>query len=661
MENVFSKDYKFISPTKVLLPTTLADYRRKGGDTFQKFITQDYVYVPLLPQLERLLNIREIFEEVSNTKEFKNFCWQNYEDGNYFKNSPLFQRFPQALQIHLYLDEVQMCSPVGSYSHKMFLVYFSLGNIDAKKRSKLKCINLLSIFYTDHVASFDLNEILKPIVNDLLKLENGVILNIGGSYKLIHGTLTVVCADNLASHQIGGFKCGFAKGFRKCRFCLGVEKDIQKKFSHCEFVARTKEQHVSACSTMDEVSELRQHYSKLYGINGNSILNSLQYFHVVHGLPPDLMHDLFEGIVPIFVTKVINHLVSRKLVCIDKLNFDIENFNYDANDRRDKPSKITMDHLKKSTKLRQSSAQMWLLFVHLPLFTCTSVSAKLKDNTWKCYHMLGDIVRLLFKDVMFETDILKLGWLISDFLTSYKKTFKSKITFKMHQMIHYPEVIKNFGPLHSLWCIRYEGKHAFFKRKAKQIGNFINLPWTLAYRHELWICQQIQSCRENFLGSDFKFSKPKIVFLQHNKPYFGRVSEVLQLTAEQQSVATFESFSSITIGSTIYKVNKSVVICPIEFARTKAGLGLLEMIIKNDDRILFICKMLRIKSFSERFQAYEVSFVNEQNFYCVVEPHNIVRQVSFKLLKPTCERVSPSKFYILSKTFVNDLLIPVLS
>ena len=68
--------------------------------------------------------------------------------------------------------------------------------------------------------------------------------------------------------------------------------------------------------------------------------------------------------------------------------------------------------------------------------------------------------------------------------------------------------------------------------------------------------------------------------------------------------------------------------------------------------------MLRVRSFNERLQAYEVAFVKEQNFYTVIDPMNILKQVSFKLMKPTCERVPPSTFYIVSKTYVHDLLIP---
>lgn len=44
---------------------------------------------------------------------------------------------------------------------------------------------------------------------------------------------------------------------------------------------------------MDTTGEL----SKRYGINRNSILNDLKYFHVCSGaLIPDIMHDMLEGV-----------------------------------------------------------------------------------------------------------------------------------------------------------------------------------------------------------------------------------------------------------------------------------------------------------------------------------------------------------------------------
>ena len=99
------------------------------------------------------------------------------------------------------------------------------------------------------MSRFGLNILLRPLVNDLKKLEKGIEMSIGGKPSVIRGTLSAVIADNLASHQIGGFKVRFSKGFQKCRFCLGTDDEIQNNFFYCDFLHRTKEQHAVHCSS----------------------------------------------------------------------------------------------------------------------------------------------------------------------------------------------------------------------------------------------------------------------------------------------------------------------------------------------------------------------------------------------------------------------------
>lgn len=65
--------------------------------------------------------------------------------------------------------------------------------------------------------------------------------------------------------------------------------------------------------------------------------------------------------------------------------------------------------------------------------------------------------------------------------------------------------IHRFGPLVRHWTMRYEAKHSYFKKLAQNVGNFINIPWTLAMRHQLWQCYQ-------WLNSDS---------LPHDKPEVG--------------------------------------------------------------------------------------------------------------------------------------------
>jgi hypothetical protein len=41
--------------------------------------------------------------------------------------------------------------------------------------------------------------------------------------------------------------------------------------------------------------------------------------------------------------------------------------------------------------------------------------------------------------------------------------------------------------------MRYEAKHSYFKRLAMNIRNFINLPYSLAKRHQEGLCYHLQT------------------------------------------------------------------------------------------------------------------------------------------------------------------------
>lgn len=47
------------------------------------------------------------------------------------------------------------------------------------------------------------------------------------------------------------------------------------------------------------------------------------------------------------------------------------------------------------------------------------------------------------------------------------------------------------GPLIRMWCMRYEGKHRYFKRWAKIMGNFKNIAKTLAMHHQRNLCYEL--------------------------------------------------------------------------------------------------------------------------------------------------------------------------
>ena len=66
----------------------------------------------------------------------------------------------------------------------------------------------------------------------------------------------------------------------------------------------------------------------------------------------------------------------------------------------------------------------------------------------------------------------------------------NNILFCYHMIICY----FRFGPLVRHWTMRYEAKHSYFKSLSQTLGNYINLPYSLAMRYQQYQCY-IQSIR----------------------------------------------------------------------------------------------------------------------------------------------------------------------
>lgn len=140
-----------------------------------------------------------------------------------------------------------------------------------KFRANLKSIFLLSIFFNHQVKIYELNSVLQPAVDEIKKLERGVLLKIGNQSKMVFGTVTIFTADNLASHVVGGFKIGFAWAYRKSRYCLATDEQIQTLCCDSTLVYRTKETHALHCKGL--LTSAAEYFKKLYSITHDSIFN----------------------------------------------------------------------------------------------------------------------------------------------------------------------------------------------------------------------------------------------------------------------------------------------------------------------------------------------------------------------------------------------------
>ena len=95
-----------------------------------------------------------------------------------------------------------------------------------------------------------------------------------------------------------------------------------------------------------------------YGVHRNAVLNDLHYFHVTSGLPPDLMHDIFEGVAVVEIKCMLSVFIHQKnYFSSSTLNGRIKSFPYGYPDSSNKPLPLPLHILSNSTStetLKQS-------------------------------------------------------------------------------------------------------------------------------------------------------------------------------------------------------------------------------------------------------------------------------------------------------------------
>ena len=141
------------------------------------------------------------------------------------------------------------------------------------------------------ISKYGYQEILRPLLDDLRKLETEEIyIKFDNFVHQFYGTLTMVVADNLATHALGVFSA-ISTVQRFCRFCNCSQENLKAILPSLSFSLRTSEGYGNNVLNINANTTL----SSVYGIKENSSLNCLQYYHIINGLPPDIAHDIFEG------------------------------------------------------------------------------------------------------------------------------------------------------------------------------------------------------------------------------------------------------------------------------------------------------------------------------------------------------------------------------
>ena len=286
------------------------------------------------------------------------------------------------------------------------------------------------------------------------------------------------------------------------------------------------------------------------------------------------MHDLLEGVLPLETKELIRHLIGTGSVRLSQLNDRMQTFPYSGSDATNKPIPISpatissRDHLLKQKGMLQllyacstehllhAATQMWCLGRLLPLMIADKINPG--DQHWENFLLLLTIVNYCMAPIVSEDWIAYLRMIISDHHTQFKALYPTvRLTPKMHYLVHFPDIMSKYvkyilhvvgftqqidteglgeppfpnplcnfvyryGPLLRFWCMRFEGKHNFFKDIAHRVKGYKNIAKTMAERHQESACYSRNSSQ---VGSQYcKQSKtgPGIILGldDHSRNYF---------------------------------------------------------------------------------------------------------------------------------------------
>ena len=162
-----------------------------------------------------------------------------------FQNDQFFKDKPNALQVIIFHDMVEVCNPLGSYAskHKVDMFYYTLGNFNPKVRSKRCAIRLLGIVNAKLVKKYGYDAVLKPMLDDIKKIKKGYPFIVDGEPKVVYGKVVSCTGDTEGQHEWAAFKVGVGFAFQKCRHCHGQFNIMQENFLDEDFTSRTKTTH----------------------------------------------------------------------------------------------------------------------------------------------------------------------------------------------------------------------------------------------------------------------------------------------------------------------------------------------------------------------------------------------------------------------------------
>jgi hypothetical protein len=150
--------FNYVEPVSVLLS--------KSGmpDRF-------FHYVPIKKTLFALFQDKNIFKHLQAFQLHSlgtgfSVDGKDFNSGTVYQNDKFIQQNPSSLSLVLYQDEFEIANPLGSAKgkHKLFAVYYTVGNLHPSVRSKIDAFQLILLCRHRDLVTYGIHAVMAPVI-----------------------------------------------------------------------------------------------------------------------------------------------------------------------------------------------------------------------------------------------------------------------------------------------------------------------------------------------------------------------------------------------------------------------------------------------------------------------------------------------------------------
>ena len=122
---------------------------------------------------------------------------------------------------------------------------------------------------------------------------------------------------------------------------------------------------------------------------------------------------------------------------------------------------------------------------------------RISNNLCKSYNLFRDILSIINCVSIHMRWLKMLKTKVTDFMQSFRTTFpKFKFKPKFHYLLHYAQMIRDFGPIKHFDSYRFERRLKSLKDSIKSSKNYRNITFTLMKKFSINFMSNISSPRK---------------------------------------------------------------------------------------------------------------------------------------------------------------------